>query len=174
MWQPGKAAQTGASSRESQQQVASLQRHEGKHRPHLPVSAELPVDTARCLTVSKSHQQQDSQLLHWACTARMGQGQKLQQSCSRVTEEKKKHHSKFFILFHRLQVRLVDQGNATMQVLARRRNAACSAAHLAGCPVCQSGTCPHSWSSPFPAALPQVPQQPEPQCHQNLAVISKG
>ena len=147
MWQPGKAAQTGASSRESQQEVASLQRHDGKHiRPHLPASAELPADTARCSTVSKSHQQQDSQLHRWARTTRMGQGKELQQSCIRLTEgrKKKEHHNKFFILFHRLQVRLVNQGNATMQVLARCRNAVCSAAHLAGWPVCQSGTYPCS------------------------------
>lgn len=62
MWQPGKAAQTGASSRESQQEVASLQRHEGKHiRLHLPASAGLPADV-RCLTVSKSHQQSIKQV----------------------------------------------------------------------------------------------------------------
>lgn len=38
----------------------------------------------------------------------------------------------------------------------------------------QPGTYPCSWSSPFPAALPWVSQQPEPQCHQNLAVLSTG
>lgn len=68
----------------NQQEVASLQTHEGKNfRPHLTASA----GTTRCWRVSKSHQQQDNKF-HWALAGKMGQGEESQQRCIRLTEVK--------------------------------------------------------------------------------------